>query len=38
VYTIDFIVLPGLGIDVILGIKWMSDKEFLSIPLLELLC
>ena len=24
VYTYDLVVLPGLGIDVILGIKWMS--------------
>ena len=23
-YTLDLIVLPGLGIDVILGMKWMS--------------
>jgi hypothetical protein len=23
-YTVDLIVLPGLGLDVILGMKWMS--------------
>ena len=23
-YTIDLVVLPGLGLDVILGMKWMS--------------
>ena len=28
-YTMDLIVLPGLAIDVILGMKWMSDHEVL---------
>ena len=28
-YTVDLIVLPGLAIDVILGIKWMSDHGVL---------
>ena len=27
-YTSDLVVLPGLGIDVILGMKWMSGHEF----------
>ena len=28
-YTMDHIVLPGLAIDVILGMKWMSDHGVL---------
>ena len=28
-YTMDLIVLPGLAIDVILGMKWMSGYEVL---------
>ena len=28
-YTMDLIVLPGLAIDVILGMKWMSDHGVL---------
>ena len=28
-YTSDLVVLPGLGIDVILGMKWMSDHGVL---------
>ena len=28
-YTMDLIVLPGLSIDVILGMKWMSDHGVL---------
>jgi len=28
-YTIDLIVLPGLSLDVILGMKWMSDHGVL---------
>ena len=28
-YTVDLVVLPGLGIDVILGIKWMSGHGVL---------
>ena len=34
-YTMDLIVLPGLAIDVILGMKW---TEFLSTHPLEPLC
>jgi hypothetical protein len=29
VYTVDLIVFPGLGIDVILGMKWMSGHGVL---------
>jgi hypothetical protein len=29
VYTVDLVVLPGLGIDVILGMKWMSGNGVL---------
>ena len=29
VYTFDLVVLPGLGIDVILGMKWMSGHGVL---------
>ena len=28
-YTVDLVVLPGLGIDVILGLKWMSGHGVL---------
>jgi len=28
-YTVDLVVLPGLGIDVILGMKWMSGHGVL---------
>ena len=28
-YTMDLIVLPGLAIDVILGMSWMSDHGVL---------
>ena len=28
-YTLDLVVLPGLGIDVILGMKWMSGHGVL---------
>jgi hypothetical protein len=28
-YTTDLVVLPGLGIDVILGMNWMSDHGVL---------
>jgi len=29
VYTSDLVILPGLGIDVILGMKWMSGHGVL---------
>ena len=28
-YQVDLVVLPGLGIDVILGMKWMSSHGVL---------
>ena len=28
-YTADLVVLPGLGIDIILGMKWMSGHGVL---------
>ena len=36
-YTIDLIILPGLAIDVILGMNWMRVMEFsLTHPLKQL--
>ena len=37
-YTSDLVVLPGLGIDVILGTKWMSAMEFSLIVRLKPSC
>ena len=37
-YTMDLIVLPGLSIDVILGMKWMSDHGFSLTLALGQLC
>ena len=37
-YTVDLIVLPGLAIDVILGMKWMSDHGVLINTALGQLC
>ena len=31
-FLADLVVLPGVGIDVILGMNWMSGKGFLSTP------
>ena len=37
-YTMDLIVLPGLAIDMILGMKWMSDHGFSLTLALGQLC
>ena len=37
-YTANLVILPGLGIDAILGTNWMKTMVSLSIHRLELLC